>query len=139
MSGPRVRLRASGAVLPPGVAGRARAAVLAVLAGMAVLAGGLGPAAGARAAGSEDAAGYVEFVREDAANCVIRNGVRVMVRSTHPSRTVRVWLDRYLMGSGTGDRSRTDLKPGAEPEPLGCSKSNNAEQEWRIVRAQFVD
>lgn len=43
------------------------------------------------------------------------------------------------MGAGTGDRSRTELLPGAEPEPLGCSRSEFGAQEWRLVKAQFVD
>jgi hypothetical protein len=48
-------------------------------------------------------------------------------------------MDRFHMGVGTGDRSRSELKPGAEPEPLGCSRTLTGVQEWRIVRAQFVD
>jgi hypothetical protein len=48
-------------------------------------------------------------------------------------------LDRYHMGIGTGDRSRSDLRPGAAPEPLGCSRSLTGPQEWRLVRASFVD
>jgi hypothetical protein len=40
---------------------------------------------------------------------------------------------------GTGDRSRSDLAAGAEPEPLGCSRSESGPQEWRLVRAVFVD
>jgi hypothetical protein len=43
------------------------------------------------------------------------------------------------MGIGTGDRSRSDLKPGAEPEPLGGSRSLTGAQEWRLVRANFLD
>lgn len=91
----------------------------------------------ARAA--DDAPSFVQFVEEPAANCVARNGLQVLVRSTHPSRTVRVWLDRYQMGVGTGDRSRSDLKPGGDPEPLGCNRSLSGTQEWRIARAAFVD
>jgi hypothetical protein len=88
---------------------------------------------------AEDPSAFVSFVEEPASTCVVRNGVQILVRNTHPSRTLRVWLDRYHMGTGTGDRSRTDLKPGAEPEPLGCSRSLTGPQEWRLVRAAFVD
>ena len=91
----------------------------------------------ARAA--DDPAQYVEFVQEPTAGCVARNGVQIQVKSTHPKRTLRVWLDRKLMGSGTGDRSRSELKPGAAPEPLGCSRSDGGEQSWVLVRAAFVD
>ena len=87
----------------------------------------------------EDARQYVAFVEEFAGHCVARSGVQIQVKSTHPTRKLRVWLDRYQMGTGTGDRSRSELLPGAEPEPLGCSRSSHGTQEWRIVRAVFID
>ena len=88
---------------------------------------------------AEDPSAFVSFVEEPTATCVSRNGVQILVRNTHPTRVLRIWLDRYHMGIGTGDRSRSDLKPGAEPEPLGCSRSLNGAQEWRLVRATFLD
>jgi hypothetical protein len=94
-------------------------------------------AAGARAA--DDPAAFVAFVQEHGATCVARSGVQILVKNTHPTRTLRVWLDRWHMGVGTGDRSKSDLKPGAEPEALGCSRSLTGPQEWRLVRAQFLD
>lgn len=94
------------------------------------------PAAGPAA---DEAAAFVRFVEEPAATCVTRNGMQILVKNAHPSRTLRVWLDRYHMGVGTGDRSRSELKPGADPEPLGCSRSLTGPQEWRLVRAVFVD
>jgi hypothetical protein len=97
-----------------------------------------GPAASQPATG-EDARQYVEFVEEFAGLCVTRNGVQVLVKNSHPSRSLRVWLDRYHMGTGTGDRSRSDLEPGGEPEALGCSRSLSGPQEWRVVRAVFTD
>jgi hypothetical protein len=62
----------------------------------------------------EDARKYVQFVEDHAAMCVSRNSVEILVKNTHRSRTVRVWLDRYNGGVPTADRSRTELKPGAE-------------------------
>jgi hypothetical protein len=94
-------------------------------------------AGSARAA--DEPATFVAFVQEPGATCVARSGLQVLVRNTHPTRTLRVWLDRFHMGVGTGDRSKSDLKPGAEPEPLGCSRSQTGVQEWRLVRAMFVD
>jgi hypothetical protein len=88
---------------------------------------------------AEDPSTFVSFVEEPSSTCVSRNGVQILVRNAHASRTLRVWLDRYHMGIGTGDRSRSDLKPGAAPEPLGCSRSLTGPQEWRLVRASFVD
>jgi hypothetical protein len=90
-------------------------------------------------AADDDPKQYVQFVEEFAGNCVTRQGVQILVKSTHPSRKLRVWLDRYHMGKPTADRSRTDLAPGAEPEPLGCSTNANSPQDWRVVRATFID
>lgn len=99
----------------------------------------LGVAGAASAQADDDAARYVEFVQEPGATCVARSGLQILVKSTHPTRTLRVWLDRFHMGVGTGDRSRSELRPGAEPEPLGCSRSLSGPQEWRVARAVFVD
>jgi hypothetical protein len=90
-------------------------------------------------AAAEDVAQYVQFVQEPAALCVERNGVQIQVKSSHPSRTLRVWLDRIHMGVGTGDRSRSELVPGGDPQPLGCSRSLSGPQEWRVVKAEFAD
>jgi ferric-dicitrate binding protein FerR (iron transport regulator) len=88
---------------------------------------------------ADDPASYVSFVLETTSNCMLNHGQQVQVKNTHPGRTVRVWLDRMQAGIGTGDRSRSELRSGAEPEPLGCSRSAAGVQEWRIVRAVFVD
>ncbi len=92
----------------------------------------------ARAA-DDDPKRYVQFVQEPTAGCVTRNGVQIQVKSTHPQRTLRVWLDRKVNGNGTGDRSRSVLAPGGEAEPLGCSRTEGVEQSWAIVRAEFVN
>lgn len=87
----------------------------------------------------DDPRRYVQFVEDFSGTCSARNAKLLLVKNAHPTRKLRVWLDRYHMGSGTGDRSRSELAPGAEPEALGCSRSTDGPQEWRIVRAQFVD
>ena len=97
-------------------------------------------AAPARAGGIvEDAQSFVEFIEDDEANCVMREGRMILVRNRHASRPLRVWLERYHMGRLTGDRSRSDLAPGAEAEKLGCSRTDFGPQEWRVLRAQFVE
>lgn len=87
----------------------------------------------------EDAQRYVRFVEEAAGDCVNRNGVQILVKNEHPTRRLRVWLDRYQAGVGTGDRSRSDLAPGGPAEPLGCSRNLAGTQEWRLARAAFID
>ncbi len=87
----------------------------------------------------EDPARFVAFSQDFAAQCVSRNSVQILVGNSHPERTIMVWLDRYHMGVGTGDRSKTEMKPGAEAVPLGCSRTLDGPQEWRIVKAKFLD
>lgn len=87
----------------------------------------------------EEPAAYLKFVEDFAAGCVSRNGVQYQVKNTHPTRRIRVWLDRFHMGVATADRSRSDLAPGAEPEPLGCSRTDTGAQEWRVVRVIWLD
>lgn len=90
-------------------------------------------------AADDDAARFVEFPEDFEAVCVAREGVMVLVRSAHPSRPIRVWLERWHMGVGTGDRSKSDLLPGGEAEKLGCSRTLSGKQEWRVVRARFIE
>ena len=94
----------------------------------------------ARPAHAEDeAARFVRFIEEPAGVCVSRNSMQVLVKNEHPTRRLRVWLDRYQAGVGTGDRSRSDLAPGGPAEPLGCSSNTAGTQEWRLARAVFLD
>lgn len=97
------------------------------------------PSAASAPDAPEDASAFVVFVQDFAGTCVSRNGVQILIKNTHPTRGVKVWLDRYHMGTGTGDRSRSELRPGVEPEPLGCSRTTYGPQEWRLVRAVFAD
>lgn len=87
----------------------------------------------------EDPKQFVQFVEELAGSCTARSAKMILVHSTHPTRKLRVWLDRYHMGTGTGDRSRSELPPNGEPEALGCSRSTDGPQEWRLVRAAFIE
>ncbi len=97
------------------------------------------PAADASAQTTDDPGSFVQFTHEDDSNCQLRDGKKIFVHSTHPTRRIRVWLDRYYQNVGTGDRGRSDLAPAAEAEPLGCDTVMNGAQEWRIARALFLD
>ena len=88
---------------------------------------------------NEEAKQYVQFVEELEGACISLSAKQIQVKNIHPSRKIRVWLDRYHMGTGTGDRSKSDLLPGAAPEPLGCSRSSDGPQEWRVARAAFIE
>lgn len=88
----------------------------------------------------EAAARFVKFVEDlPSGQCANNRGRAIFVTNAHPSRKLMVWLDRFHMGVPTADRSRSELAPGAPPEALGCSRSDTGPQEWRIVRARFVD
>jgi hypothetical protein len=88
----------------------------------------------------EDASSYLQFVEEFPTGvCSQRQGKAVLIKSTHLTRKIKVVLDRFNSGVGTGDRSRSVLEPGAEPEALGCSRSDVGAQEWRVFKAEFVE
>ena len=116
----------------PVLASHAARAVFQAVAAVACLAATPAPA-------QESASAHVQFVEESAGNCVARSGVQILLKSSHPTRRIRVWLDRTVGGSGTGDRSRTELAPGAAPEALGCSRNSGLAQGWKLVRAEFVE
>lgn len=116
-----------------------RKTLIAICAAVMVTAAMAAPPNNAASAAQDEPAQYLKFVEEFAGQCVARSGVQVQVQNTHPTRTIRVWLDRYVGGTGTGDRSRSDLLPGRDPEALGCSRNHSLVQEWRLVRAAFVD
>lgn len=97
------------------------------------------PGAPLPAENAEEAKSFVEFVTDNDARCVTLEGQMILVRSKHLTKPIRVWLERYHMGADTGDRSRSDLLPQAEAEKLGCSRTVNGSQEWRIIKAQFID
>ncbi|HSD61523.1 MAG TPA: hypothetical protein VLC55_11790, partial [Burkholderiales bacterium] len=83
------------------------------------------------AAAQEDPAAFVEFVKDFDANCVRWEGYLIMVRNTHPTRRIKVTLERQFMGRPTGDRSRSELAPSGEPDKLGCSQLQVGTQEWK--------
>lgn len=95
-------------------------------------------ASGGRAAG-DDPLQFVEFVEDFEAVCVQREGVMILVRNKHPSKALRIWMERWHMGANTGDRGKSELLPGGEAEKLGCSRTLSGKQEWRVIRAQFID
>lgn len=120
--------------LAPALRESLRAFVAALAAALA-----LAPPPARAQAGDEDPKQFIAFSEDFEAVCVEREGVMILIANKHPSRPLRVWLERWHMGAFTGDRGKSDLKPGAEPEKLGCSRTLTGKQEWRVVRAQFID
>lgn len=90
-------------------------------------------------AGDEDPASFVAFSTDFDSKCVQRQGVMIYVSNKHPTRTMRLMLERWYMDNRTADRGKSVLKPGEEPEPLGCSTIEGAKQEWKILKSEWVD
>ncbi len=87
---------------------------------------------------AENPINYLYFSTDFAAKCVTRGGVMIYLSNTHPSKRIKVTLERWYMGNKTADRGRTVLKAKSNPDPLGCSKVSEGKQEWKILKAEWV-
>lgn len=91
------------------------------------------------AAEDEDPLKFVAFSTDFDSKCVQRNGVMIYVANKHPSRTLKLVLERWYMDNRTADRGKSLLKPGEEPEPLGCSTIEGGKQEWKVLKSEWAD
>ncbi|MBU3693226.1 MAG: hypothetical protein FGM40_00130 [Rhodocyclaceae bacterium] len=90
-------------------------------------------------AGDEDPLNFIAFSTDFDSKCVERRGVMIYIANTHPSRTMKLVLERWYMDNRTADRGRSLLKPGVEPEPLGCSNIEGGKQEWKVLKSEWAD
>ena len=81
---------------------------------------------------------FLSFSTDFAAKCVTRGGVMIYLSNTHPSKKIKVTLERWYMNNKTADRGRTVLNAKSNPDPLGCSKVSEGKQEWKILKAEWV-
>ena len=81
---------------------------------------------------------FLSFTTDFAAKCVTRGGVMIYLSNTHPSRKIKVTLERWYMNHKTADRGRSILNAKSSPDPLGCSKISEGKQEWKILKAEWV-
>ena len=88
---------------------------------------------------STDALSYIEFSHDFDGQCVMRQGKMVLVRNTHPSRRIKLYLRRYYAEVQQPGRTAQTLAPGAEPVPLGCTVISGRSQRWEPLKAQFLD
>ena len=63
----------------------------------------------------------------------------IYISNVHPDGKIKVMLERWYMNNRTADRGRSVLIPGAEPEALGCSMISDGEQEWKVLKSEWVD
>ncbi len=99
----------------------------------------LAPGTIATARADEDPASFIAFSTDFDAKCVQRNGVMIYIANTHPTRTMRLVLERWYMDTRTADRGRSLLAPGGEPEALGCSNIEGGKQEWKVLKSEWAD
>lgn len=91
------------------------------------------------AAADDDPVKFIAFSTDFDSKCVQRNGVMVYVANKHPSRSMKLVLERWYMDNRTADRGKSLLKPGDEPEALGCSNIEGGRQEWKVLKSEWVD
>ncbi len=91
------------------------------------------------AAGDEDPLQFLAFSTDFDSKCVQRNGVMIYIANKHPSRSMKLVLERWYMDNRTADRGKSVLKPGEEPEPLGCSNIEGGKQEWKVLKSEWAD
>jgi hypothetical protein len=87
----------------------------------------------------EDPLKFIAFSTDFDSKCVQRNGLMIYVSNKHPGRTMKLVLERWFMDNRTADRGKSVLKPGEEPEPLGCSNIEGGKQEWRVLKSEWAD
>jgi len=87
----------------------------------------------------QDPLKFLAFSTDFDSKCVERRGVMIYIANTHPSRTMKLVLERWYMENRTADRGKSVLKPGVEPEPLGCSNIEGGKQEWKVLKSEWVD
>ena len=93
----------------------------------------------AAAADDDDPLKFIAFSTDFDSKCVQRNGVMIYIANKHPSRSMRLVLERWYMENRTADRGKSLLKPGEEPEPLGCSTIEGGKQEWKVLKSEWAD
>ena len=87
----------------------------------------------------EDPPKFIAFSTDFDSKCVQRNGVMIYIANKHPRRSMKLVLERWYMDNRTADRGKSLLKPGDEPEPLGCSNVEGGKQEWKVLKSEWAD
>lgn len=105
---------------------------------LTLLALALTPGLPVAAGEAEDPRAFIEFGHEYASACTRHRAEMRLVANTHESRAIEIVLWRYLGDTRSQGRSVKTLAPGADPEPLGCTKANGLERRWEIERIEFV-
>ena len=88
---------------------------------------------------SEDAAQHIDFSYDFDSKCVVRNGKMLLIKSNHAQRTIKVYLQRYFAEKRQPGRTVQVLKPGDEAVGLGCTMIDGKPQDWKLIKATYLD
>ena len=94
--------------------------------------------AGAAVAGDAPARGFLSVKSQNDGKCqnLSQGGKLVVLRNTHPDRSIRYRLVRYFMDVPQS-RIVGAVAPGEEGQKLGCNRVDGRDQFWKIERADF--
>jgi hypothetical protein len=86
-----------------------------------------------------EAAGFLTFesVLDGKCHILSEGGKLVLLRNTHQTRAIAYRLERRFVGLPQGLIDGT-IKPGTEPQRLGCDTVGGRPQDWRVERAKFA-
>lgn len=86
----------------------------------------------------ESAGSYLNIAPQHDGKCqnLSEGGKLVVLRNTHPARSIRFRLVRYFKGVPQS-RIVGAVAPGEEGQKLGCNRVDGRDQSWKIERAEF--
>ncbi len=89
---------------------------------------------------AEDVSSHLEIYKEFDGRCQgLRRGDARMIRNNHPDKSIKYRMVRVLNGKRQASIIQDTIAPGEENgQKLGCEKVSDREQNWRVIRAEFV-
>ncbi len=89
---------------------------------------------------TEDVSSHLEIYKEFDGRCQgLRRGDARMIRNNHPDKSIKFRMVRILSGQRQPSIIQDTIAPGEDNgQKLGCEKLDDREQNWRIIRAEFV-
>jgi len=91
--------------------------------------------------GGKMPADYLKFWSELDGKCqILSDGGKLrMMENTHPNKSIKFLLSRLFAGVRQPGYAKGILNPEDEPKQLGCTRVQNRDQTWLVVRAEFVE
>lgn len=88
----------------------------------------------------ENTSSHLEIYKEFDGRCQgLRRGDARMIRNNHPEKSIKYRMVRILNGKRQASIIQDTIAPGEDNgQKLGCEKLGDREQNWRVIRAEFV-